>query len=159
MRMRNSNLKKASLWTLPLAIVIGLTITGGLFSSCIDNTTATTATPSSETQIIEELTPEEAFTLIQANQQSPDFVIIDVRTPEEFASGYLENAVNIDYNSAAFSDEIKTLDKNRTYLIYCRSGARSSPALGLMAVLQFAEVYNISGGITAWQAAGLPVVE
>ncbi|MCJ7764127.1 MAG: hypothetical protein MUO90_03105, partial [Dehalococcoidales bacterium] len=63
--MRNSNLKKASLWTLPLAIVIGLTITGGLFSSCIDNTTATTATPSSETQIIEELTPEEAFTLIQ----------------------------------------------------------------------------------------------
>ncbi len=152
--MVNSNLKEALLWILLVAMVIGLTVTGELFGSRIDNTA-----PPAETQIAEDITPEEAFTLIQANQQSPDFVIIDVRTPEEFASGYLENAVNIDYNSAAFSDEIKTLDKNRTYLIYCRSGARSSQALGLMAVLQFAEVYNISGGITTWQAAGLPVVE
>ena len=152
--MVNSNLKEVLLWILLVAMVIGLTVTGELFGSRIDN-----AAPPAETQITEDITPEEAFTLIQANQQSPDFVIIDVRTPEEFASGYLENAVNIDYNSAAFSDEIKTLDKNRTYLIYCRSGARSSQALGLMAVLQFAEVYNISGGITAWQAGGLPAVE
>ena len=135
-------------------MVIGLTVTGELFGNQIDNTV-----PPTQTQIAEDITTEETFTLIQANQQNPDFFIIDVRTPEEFATGYLENAVNIDYNSAAFSDEIKTLDKNRTYLIYCRTGARSGQALGLMAVLQFAEVYNISGGITAWQAAGLPVVE
>ncbi len=137
-----------------VAMVIGLTVTGELFGSRIDNTTLPV-----ETQIAEDITPEEAFTLIQANQQSPDFTIIDVRTPEEFAQGHLENAVNIDFYSAAFSDEIGALDKNRTYLIYCRSGARSSQALGLMAVLHFAEVYNISGGITAWQAAGLPIVE
>ena len=135
-------------------MVIGLTVTGELFGNQIDNTV-----PPTQTQIAEDITTEETFTLIQANQQNPDFFIIDVRTPEEFAQGHLENAVNIDYHSAAFSDEIKTLDKNRTYLIYCRTGARSGQALGLMAVLQFAEVYNISGGITAWQAAGLPVVE
>ena len=152
--MTNSNLKKLLLWILLVAMVIGLTVTGELFGNQIDNTV-----PPTQTQIAEDITTKEAFTLIQANQQSPDFFIIDVRTPEEFATGYLENAVNIDYNSAAFSDEIKTLDKNRTYLIYCRSGARSGQALGLMAVLQFTEVYNISGGITAWQAAGLPVVE
>ena len=142
-----------------MAIVIALTVTGGLFSSCLNTTTPTTTTSPTETLIAENITPEEAFALIQANQQNPDFVIIDVRTPEEFATGYLENAVNIDYYSAAFSDEIKTLDKNRTYLIYCRSGARSGQALALMAVLHFTEVYDISGGITAWQAAGLPVVE
>ena len=152
--MTNSNLKKLLLWILLVAMVIGLTVTGELFGNQIDNTI-----PPAETQIAEDITAEEVFTLIQANQQNPDFVIIDVRTPEELATGYLENAVNIDCHSAAFSDEIKTLDKNRTYLIYCRSGARSGQALGLMAVLQFAEVYNISGGITAWQAAGLPVVE
>ena len=149
---------KALLWVLPVTMVIGLTVTGGLFSSCVNTTTPTT-TPPAETQIAEDITAEEASTLIQANQQNPGFVIIDIRTPEEFATGYLENAVNIDYNSATFSDEIGALDRNQTYLIYCRSGARSSQALGLMAVLQFAEVYNISGGITAWQAAGLPVVE
>jgi rhodanese-related sulfurtransferase len=157
--MTNSNLKKLLPWILLVAMVIGLTVTGGLFSSCFNATTPTTTTPPTETLIAEDITAEEAFALIQANQQNPDFVIIDVRTPEEFATGYLENAINIDYYSAAFSDEIKTLDKNRTYLIYCRSGARSGQALGLMAVLQFAEVYSISGGITAWQAAGLPVVE
>ena len=152
--MTNSNLRELLLWILLVAMVIGLTVTGELFGNQIDNTV-----PPTQTQIAEDITTEEAFTLIQVNQQNPDFFIIDVRTPEEFATGYLENAVNIDYNSAAFSDEIKTLDKNRTYLIYCRSGARSGQALGLMAVLQFAEVCNISGGITAWQAAGLPVVE
>ena len=157
--MENNDLKKALPWVLLAAMVIGLTVTGGLFSSCFNTTTPTTTTPPAETLIAENITAEEAFTLIQADQQNPDFVIIDVRTPEEFAQGHLENAVNIDYNSTAFSDEIKTLDKNRTYLIYCQSGARSGQALGLMAVLQFVEVYNISGGITAWQAAGLPVVE
>ena len=152
--MRNSNLKKALLWVLVAAMVIGLTVTGELFGSRIDNTT----TPS-ETQIAEDITPEEAFTLIQANQQKPDFVIIDVRTPEEFAGGHLENAINIDYYSEAFSNEIEALDRNLTYLIYCRSGSRSSNALSFMESLYFSEVYNISGGINAWQSAGLPVVE
>jgi rhodanese-related sulfurtransferase len=152
--MRNSNPKEALLWVLVVAVVVGLTVTGELFGGRIDNT----ATPS-ETQIAEDITPEEAFTLIQANQQNPDFVIIDVRTPEEFAQGHIENAINIDYYSDAFSDDIEDLDKDPTYLIYCHSGARSSNALSFMESLYFSEVYNISGGITAWRAAGLPVVE
>jgi len=135
------------------AIVIGLTVTGELFGSRIDNTATTP-----ETQIAEDITAEEAFTLIQENQQNPDFIIIDVRTPEDFAQGHIENAINIDKDSAAFSDYIKALDISRAYLIYCQSGKKSSQALALMAVLDFTEIYNMSGGITAWQAAGLPVV-
>jgi len=121
--MRNSNLKKALLWVLVVVVVIGLTVTGELYGSRIDNTA-----PPSEAQIAEDITAEEAFNLIQANQQNPDFVIIDVRTPEEFAQGHIDNAINIDYYSNTFSDEIEALDRNLTYLIYYIAGAGQEAA-------------------------------
>jgi len=111
------------------------------------------------TQIIEDITPQEAFTLIQENQDNPDFVIIDVRTPEEFAEEHIENAINLDYRSETFQDELNILDKNKTYLIYCRSGGRSGNALAIMAELDFWEVYNMSGGINQWKAEELPILE
>ena len=118
-----------------------------------------TVPPNQETQIIENITPPEAFTLIQDNQNNPDFVIFDVRTPEEFADGHIENAINLDYYSETFGDELNKLDKKKTYLIYCRSGNRSGKALNIMATLNFREVYNMSGGILEWEAAGLPTTE
>jgi len=107
-------------------------------------------------QIIEDISPQDAFTLIQENQNNPDFAIIDVRTPEEFAEGHLENATNIDFYSQTFRDKINQQDKDKTYLIYCRSGKRSASALEIMAELGFREAYNLLGGIIDWQAAGLP---
>jgi len=118
-----------------------------------------TAAPESPTQIIEDITPQEAFTLIQNNQNNPDFVIIDVRTPEEVADGYIENAINLDFYSATFRSELDRLDKNQTYLIYCRSGRRSGNALTIMVELNFREVYNMSGGIIDWEAEGLPTIK
>ena len=122
--MKNSNLKKSLLWVLVIAVVIGLTVTGELYGSRIDNTT-----PPTETRTAEDITAEEAFTLIQANQQNPEFVIIDVRTPEEFTDGHIENAINLDFRSDGFRNEIERLDRDKTYLIYCRSGNRSRGAL------------------------------
>jgi len=110
-------------------------------------------------QIIETITPQEAFSLIQENQDNPDFAIIDVRTPEEFADEHMENAINIDYNSETFQDELNILDKNKTYLIYCRTGGRSECALDMMAELDFREVYNMSDGLNEWVAAGLPTAQ
>lgn len=119
-----------------------------------------TGTPSQQiTQIIEDVTPQEAYTSIQENQDNPDFVIIDVRTPEEFTEGYIEGAINIDFYSETFADELDILDKNKTYLIYCRSDNRSGRALPLMEELNFREVYNMTGGIIAWNAEGFPTVE
>ena len=112
-----------------------------------------------ETQIIAEVTPEEANALIQDNKDSPNFTIIDVRTPEEYAAGYIEKAINLDYNSETFRIDINKLEKNKTYLIYCRSGRRSGMALSIMKELGFREVYNMLGGIIEWEAAGLPVVK
>ncbi len=138
-------LKKLMVLALSVSLVIGVALTGG----CILDGTAT----------IEDISPQEALTLIQNNQNNPDFVIIDVRTPEEFADGHIENASNIDFYSATFREELDNLDKNKTYLIYCRSGGRSGSALDIMAELDFTEVYNILGGIIAWNAEGLPTVK
>ena len=133
-------------------LVAGIVLTGGC---------AEIATPEQEApaQIIENITPQEAFTLIQDNKNNPDFVIIDVRTPGEFAEEHIENANNADFRSEAFRDELNKLDKNKTYLIYCRSGARSGKALNIMEELNFREVYNISGGIIEWKAEGLPITK
>ena len=115
-----------------------------------------TETPSQQTptQITKDITPQEAFALIQNNQNNPDFVIIDVRTPQEFAEEHIENALNIDYYSETFRDELNKLDKNKTYLVYCRSGSRSRNALNIMKEPNFREAYNILGGINQWKAEG-----
>ena len=129
-----------------------------LVAGCADGETIAPAEETA-TQIIEDITPQEAFTLMQDNEGNPSFVILDVRTAEEFASGYIENAINIDYYSDAFRDELDNLDKTKTYLIYCRSGRRSADALDIMTELDFREVYNMLGGIIDWQAEELPTTK
>lgn len=140
---------KKLLLVLSVSLVIGVILTGG----CIGQVNE------APTQIIENITPPEAFTLIQDNQNNPDFVILDVRTPEEFADGHIENAINLDYYSETFRDELNKLDEGKKYLIYCRSGNRSGKALNIMQELNFREVYNMSGGILEWQAEGLPLTK
>jgi rhodanese-related sulfurtransferase len=119
----------------------------------------TTPEPETPTQIIEDITTDQASTLIEENQNNPDFVILDVRTPAEFDSGHIENAINIDYYSDTFQDELDSLDKDKTYLIYCEVGGRSKDALAIMKGLGFMEVYNMLDGINQWQADGLPTTE
>ena len=111
------------------------------------------------TQIVKDVTAQEAFALIKENQGNPDFIIVDVRTPEEFADGHIENAVNIDFRSKGFKDKVVKLDKDKTYLIHCRSGNRSRGALDVMTELGFTEVYHLSAGIIGWQGAGLPIAK
>ncbi|MFC1969329.1 SdrD B-like domain-containing protein [Chloroflexota bacterium] len=110
-------------------------------------------------QIIKNITPAEAYTLIQDNVDNPNFTIIDVRTPEEYASGHIENALNMDYYSATFLNQLDNLKKQNKFLIYCRSGGRSGMTLDMMRELGFREVYNMLGGINQWQAEGYPIVE
>jgi rhodanese-related sulfurtransferase len=108
--------------------------------------------------VSENITTREAFNLIQANKDNPDFVILDVRTPGEFSAERLENAINLDYRSNAFRNDLENLNRNKVYLIYCRTGVRSGSALDIMKGLNFTEVYNMSGGIVRWKAEGLPTI-
>lgn len=85
-------------------------------------------------------------------------VIIDVRTPAEFAEGHLPNAVNVDFQSGNFEEEINYLAKDVTYAVYCRSGSRSKQATAVMADLGFTSIYDLDGGLADLQAAGAQIV-
>jgi rhodanese-related sulfurtransferase len=106
-------------------------------------------------QVIEKISSQQAFELFEENKDNEDFVIIDVRTPEEFTTEHLPGAININFSSPTFRDELNKLDKSKTYLIYCRSGNRSGQALTIMKELAFKEVYD-AGGISDWVKAGYP---
>ena len=107
---------------------------------------------------VSELSAKEAFNMINRNKDNSDFIILDIRTLEEYESGHLENSIRIDFYSDDFEEQLDKLDKNKTYLIYCRSGNRSSKALNIMHELGFKEVYHISGGINEWTEEGFPIV-
>lgn len=87
-----------------------------------------------------------------------DLVILDVRTPEEFAEGHLDGAVMIDFYEADFADRLGELDPEVPYLLYCRSGSRSGQTTAIMRDLGFTDVADVDGGIVAWSGAGLQVV-
>ncbi len=84
--------------------------------------------------------------------------VIDVRTPEEYADGHLEGAVNIDYQSGHFEAEIGELARDGKYVLYCRSGVRAGEALTVMTGLGFTDVTSAGGMEEASRATGLPVV-
>lgn len=100
------------------------------------------------------ISAEEARVLVE---NRPDLVILDVRSPEEFAEGHLPGARLLDFNAGDFQAELPTLDPNGVYLLYCRSGNRSGQAAQLMGEAGFTEVYD-AGALADWAAAGGEVV-
>ena len=92
-----------------------------------------------------------------ADNPPDDLVVLDVRTPEEYAEGHLEDAVLVDFYDADFVDQLAALDPDVPYLVYCRSGNRSGETLAAMEQLGFSSVVDVDGGIVAWTGAGLPV--
>ena len=85
-------------------------------------------------------------------------ITLDVRTPSEFAEGFIEGARLIDFQSGNFENEIAALDKNATNAVYCRSGNRSGQAVKVMQDAGFTNVFNMNGGVIDWANAGLPLV-
>ena len=90
--------------------------------------------------------------------RAPGTVLLDVRTPTEFAAGHLPGARNLDIEGSGFAAQIARLDTNVTYAVYCHSGNRSGAALEQMAAAGFTHVYDLAGGLMAWQAMGGHVV-
>jgi phage shock protein E len=92
-------------------------------------------------------------------RQQTNAVVLDVRTPKEFTAGHIPGATNIDWNGADFAKRAATLDKSKTYLVHCAVGGRSAKASEQMSALQFTNVYNLEGGMKAWEKAGKPVTK
>ncbi len=121
-----------------------LSVTIFAFSSCSSGQTQTTNSNLSATEFAEKI------------KELPSSPIVDVRTPEEFSKGHLQNAKNYDWNGSDFQKQVSTLDKSKPVFVYCLSGGRSSSAASQMRSDGFKEVYELSGGIMKWRAANLP---
>ena len=90
-------------------------------------------------------------------QERPSLVILDVRTDAEFRDGHIEGAINIPVGE--LEERLGELDKDDEILIYCRTGNRSSTAVGILEGNEFTKIYHMNEGITAWTSAGYPTVE
>jgi rhodanese-related sulfurtransferase len=92
-------------------------------------------------------------------QQTVDPQLIDVRTAKEFSSGYIPGAVLIDIKLESFDSQIQKLDRRRPVFVYCRSGKRSLEAAKAFEKYQFRIVYNLNGGILAWEKSGKTIIK
>jgi rhodanese-related sulfurtransferase len=85
------------------------------------------------------------------NLKKDNSVLIDVRTPEEWNEGIIEGAKLINIMDPGFQDQIKKLEKNKNYYIYCRSGSRSARACQILESHGFSNTFNLVGGINNWK--------
>jgi len=90
-------------------------------------------------------------------RQTPDAVLLDVRTAEEYGEGHLAQARNVDYKRDDFRRQLGKLDKSKPYFVYCKAGVRSEKAADIMKELGFRRVYTLDGGIDEWEDEDLPV--
>ncbi|EEF60137.1 rhodanese-like domain-containing protein [Pedosphaera parvula] len=113
--------------------------------------------PASSTQTVK--TPPEPIDPDKAQQLVTDkkVVVLDVRTPAEFASGHIAGATNIDYHNQDFKKKLEQLPKDKSYLVNCAVGGRSAKACKMMNQLDFKSVYDLKGGMSAWEKAGKPI--
>ncbi len=88
-----------------------------------------------------------------------DLMVLDIRTPKEFISGHIEGAIMIDFMSPDFEEKLLELDKNKPYIMHCRTGARSARAKVVMENLGFTHVLHMTDGIMGWIHQGLPVAK
>lgn len=94
---------------------------------------------------------------LEALKARKDAVVLDVRTPKEFAAGHIPGAVNIDWHSRDFNKKVEQLDKSKTYLVHCLSGVRSAAATRRMSRLHFQHLYDYSGGWMDYRKSGKPI--
>ena len=107
---------------------------------------------------------ENGITLISADSlkvmlSNEHGILLDVRTPEEFAEDHLPGAINIDYKNDGFSAALDTLDKTKQYEVYCRSGHRSNESAVMMSKKGFKKVYDLEDGILKWKEKGFETVK
>jgi rhodanese-related sulfurtransferase len=103
------------------------------------------------------VTVGKAQKLIKEHAGKADLVILDVRTPGEFAEGYIKGAVNLDVQSPTFEKGLRALDRKKSYLVYCRTGNRSRRAILAMEAQGFRSIFHMNEGIVMWKQQNLPL--
>jgi len=118
--------------------------------------TASLASAQQKEATIKIVSPSQA---VKALKKNPKMVVIDLRTAKEFAQGHIPKAINIDFTGEGFEKEIAKLDRKKSYLIHCRSGARSARSLPTWKKHGFTDVIHLKTGILGWQQVGLALTE
>ncbi|GAA4271046.1 rhodanese-like domain-containing protein [Aquimarina gracilis] len=108
-----------------------------------------------ESSTVELITVEEMDSLLEMGKVQ----LIDVRTPDEYAKGYIEGAINIDFRNENFEEQIEKIDKSKPVAVYCGRGGRSSKCSAYMKKAGFKKIYDLDGGITEWKYKGKKVVK
>ena len=106
------------------------------------------------------MSSKESLDAVSFNQKilsTDSGVVLDVRTPGEYAQGYINRAVNINYNGGDFENTVDKLDKNKTYFVYCYAGGRSGKAARYMRSNGFTKVYELNDGLVSWNSQHLPL--
>lgn len=114
----------------------------------------TSAQQTSDKQISEVLAPE-AFQE-KINELSNE-ILLDIRTPDEQAEGIINGSQMLDFYDANFKAELAKLNREVPVMVYCRSGGRSGKTASMLKSMGFKEVYDLQGGIGAWQDAGMEI--
>jgi rhodanese-related sulfurtransferase len=89
--------------------------------------------------------------------QKEKVVVLDVRTPEEYAAGHIPGSVLLDFRSPKFAEELAKLSREKQYLVHCAVGGRSAKACDQMTRIGLTNIVNLKGGFKAWQAEGKPI--
>jgi phage shock protein E len=126
-----------------LALILALSV---LVTACSSDT---------RTQSIVLVSPADAAQVIADDPAG--LVVLDLRTLEEFNEARLADAIMVDFYADDFADQLDTLNKDAPYVVYCRTGNRSSEAVKTMRDLGFVEVYEVDGGIVNWYDEGYPI--
>ena len=126
--------KSSHIWRLIVALLAGLSLVS--LAACAGDSGST------ESTTLKDATP----------------TIIDVRSPEEFAAGHLEGAINLDYEGGTLEAELGSLDQDAAYIVYCQSGRRSALATILMTEAGFTEVADLGGIDAAALSTDLPII-
>lgn len=137
-------------------VAAGVMAAALILGGCADATVSTTSGPTAASAPAagSSLSP----TAFAAAAKLPNTVLLDVRTPAEFAQGHITGAVNVDVEASNFAQKAAALDRTKNYAVYCRSGNRSKTAMSALQKAGVGHVFDLAGGITAWQSSGGPVV-
>lgn len=84
------------------------------------------------------------------NFQDKDYILLDVRTADEYKVGYIPDAINIDFYSNSFSQNLLSFEKNTKIIIYCRTNNRSTETANILLDNGYTDINVIEGGITSW---------
>ena len=95
--------------------------------------------------------------LVRQVETDASITLVDLRTPEEVATGYIPGAINIDVLDGSFSENVDALDRDGHLLIYARSSAASAEAARILKASGFTHLTELNGGIEAWVASGRPL--